>query len=93
MRIIALGTGRPYLRKAQANTGWLVELGNGDKFLMDFGFGTQLNFVSLEIPYNAITAGSRRICTPTMSATSMQIRQGWLVGRANAPAAGLRAIR
>ena len=43
MRIIALGTGRPYLRKDQVNTGWLVELGNGDKFLIDFGFGTQLS--------------------------------------------------
>ena len=47
MRVIALGTGRPYLRRAQANTGWLVELGNGDKFLIDFGFGTQLNFCLL----------------------------------------------
>ncbi len=56
MRIIALGTGRPFLRPAQANAGWLVELGNGDKFMFDFGFGTQTNFSALEIPYERMTA-------------------------------------
>lgn len=56
MRVIALGTGRPFLRPAQANAGWLVELGNGDKFMFDFGFGTQMNFSALEIPYQEITA-------------------------------------
>ena len=44
MRIIALGTGRPFLRPSQANAGWLIELGNGDKFMFDFGFGTQMRF-------------------------------------------------
>ncbi|MGQ0654503.1 MAG: guanitoxin biosynthesis MBL fold metallo-hydrolase GntH [Betaproteobacteria bacterium] len=56
MRIIALGTGRPFLRPAQANAGWLVELGNGDKFQFDFGYGTQTNFGALEIPYQSMTA-------------------------------------
>jgi ribonuclease Z len=56
MRITALGTGRPFLRPAQANAGWLVELGNGDKFMFDFGFGTQTNFAALEVPYECITA-------------------------------------
>ena len=56
MRITALGTGRPFLRPAQANAGWLIELGNGDKFMFDFGFGTQSNFGALEIPYQAMTA-------------------------------------
>jgi ribonuclease Z len=56
MRIIALGTGRPFLRPAQANAGWLIELGNGDKFMFDFGFGTQMRFGGLEIPYQSITA-------------------------------------
>ena len=40
MRITALGTGRPFLRRAQANASWLIELGNGDKFVFDFGFGS-----------------------------------------------------
>lgn len=56
MRITALGTGRPFLRRSQANACWLIELGNGDKFMFDFGFGSQMNFTALEIPYNAITA-------------------------------------
>lgn len=56
MRITALGTGRPFLRRSQANASWLIELGNGDKFVFDFGFGSQMNFTALEIPYNAVTA-------------------------------------
>jgi ribonuclease Z len=56
MRITALGTGRPFLRPAQANAGWLIELGNGDKFQFDFGYGTQMNFSAMEIPYQEITA-------------------------------------
>ncbi len=56
MRITALGTGRPILRPAQANASWLIELGNGDKFMFDFGFGSQMNFSALEIPYAAMTA-------------------------------------
>jgi ribonuclease Z len=56
MRIVALGTGRPFLRRSQANASWLVELGNGDKFVFDFGFGSQMNFTALEIPYSDIKA-------------------------------------
>ena len=56
MRVIALGTGRPFVRRAQANTSWLVELGNGDKFIFDFGSGSQANFTALEIPHQEITA-------------------------------------
>ena len=56
MRIIALGTGRPFVRRAQANCSWLIELGNGDKFIMDFGAGSQANFTALEIPHQDITA-------------------------------------
>src|SRR2546430_16213998 len=56
MRIIALGTGRPFVRRGQANCSWLIELGNGDKFIMDFGSGSQANFTALEIPHQDITA-------------------------------------
>lgn len=56
MRIIALGTGRPFVRRAQANTSWLIELGNGDKFVFDFGSGSQVNFTALEIPHQDVTA-------------------------------------
>ena len=56
MRITALGTGRPFVRRAQANCSWLIELGNGDKFVWDFGSGSQVNFTALEIPHQDITA-------------------------------------
>ena len=56
IRVIALGTGRPFLRPAQANTSWLIELGNGDKFVMDFESGSQANFNALEIPPQDVTA-------------------------------------
>ena len=52
MRIISLGTGMPYGRRSQAATSWLVELGNGDKFLFDVGTGSVANLGSLEIPYD-----------------------------------------
>ena len=39
MRVIACGTGMPTTRAAQAAACFLVELGNGDKFLFDVGSG------------------------------------------------------
>jgi len=56
MRITALGTGRPFIRRGQANCSWLIELGNSDKFVMDFGSGSQANFTALEIPHQDVTA-------------------------------------
>jgi len=52
MRIIALGTGMPSARLSQAASSFLVELGNGDKFLFDIGSGSAANLGSLEIPYD-----------------------------------------
>lgn len=52
MRIISLGTGMPSGRRSQAASAWLVELGNGDKFLFDIGTGSAANLGSLEIPYD-----------------------------------------
>ena len=60
MRVIALGTGRPFVRRAQASTSWLVELGNGDKFVFDFGSGSQTNFTALEIHIRTSPPTSRR---------------------------------
>ena len=51
MRVISLGTGMPSSRRSQAASSWLVELGNGDKFLFDIGSGSAANLGSLEIPY------------------------------------------
>ena len=40
MRLIACGTGMPTARPKQAASCWLLELGNGDKFVFDIGTGS-----------------------------------------------------
>jgi ribonuclease Z len=85
MRVAALDAGRPVLRCAQANTGWLVELGNGDKFMLDFGFGTQPNFAALEVPYNAITAVFATHLHTDHVDDFMHVRQGGWSGGCMAP--------
>jgi ribonuclease Z len=52
MRVIACGTGMPSLRMAQAAACFLVELGNGDKFIFDIGTGSAERLSALEIPYD-----------------------------------------
>ena len=50
MRVIACGTGMPTPRPAQAAACFLVELGNGDKFLFDVGDGSVERLFALQIP-------------------------------------------
>ena len=50
MRVIACGTGMPTTRAAQAAACFLVELGNGDKFLFDIGSGSAERISSLQFP-------------------------------------------
>ena len=52
MRVTACGTGMPNARPKQAAACWLVELGNGDKFLFDIGTGSAERISALQIPYN-----------------------------------------
>jgi ribonuclease Z len=52
MRVIACGTGMPTTRMAQAAACFLVELGNGDKFLFDIGSGSAERISALQIPYD-----------------------------------------
>ena len=52
MRVTACGTGMPNARPAQAAACWLVELGNGDKFLFDIGSGSAERLSALKIPYD-----------------------------------------
>jgi ribonuclease Z len=42
----------PNARPKQAAACWLVELGNGDKFLFDIGTGSAERISALQIPYN-----------------------------------------
>jgi ribonuclease Z len=52
MRVVACGTGMPTTRASQAAACFLVELGNGDKFLFDIGSGSAERISSLQIPYS-----------------------------------------
>ncbi len=52
MRVIACGTGMPTTRAKQAAACFLVELGNGDKFIFDIGTGAAERLSSLQIPYD-----------------------------------------
>ncbi|MGB3049609.1 MAG: guanitoxin biosynthesis MBL fold metallo-hydrolase GntH, partial [Polyangiales bacterium] len=52
MRLIACGTGMPTARPKQAASCWLLELGNGDKFIFDIGTGSAERVAALQIPYN-----------------------------------------
>ena len=55
IRIVACGTGMPTARRAQAGASFLVELGNGEKFIFDIGSGSMANIQSLMIPSDFLT--------------------------------------
>ncbi len=52
MRVTACGTGMPNARPKQAAACWLVELGNGDKFIFDIGTGSAERLSALKIPHD-----------------------------------------
>ena len=52
MRLTACGTGMPTARPKQAASCWLLELGNGDKFIFDVGTGSNERIAATQIPYN-----------------------------------------
>jgi len=54
MRITALGTGMPNQTKAAVSISYLVELGNGDKFLFDMGMGSMGNLFSLRPDFSKL---------------------------------------
>jgi len=54
MRLVACGTGMPTARPKQAASCWLLELGNGEKFVFDIGTGSAERISALQIPYNHI---------------------------------------
>lgn len=54
MRITALGTGMPNQTKMAVSISYLVELGNGEKFLFDIGMGAMGNLFSLRPDFSKI---------------------------------------
>ncbi len=54
MRITALGTGMPNQTRRAVSISYLVELGNGDKFLFDIGMGSMANLFSLRPDFSKL---------------------------------------
>ncbi len=54
MRIIALGTGMPNQTRSAVSIAYLVELGNGDKFIFDMGSGSMANLFSLRPDFSRL---------------------------------------
>jgi ribonuclease Z len=54
MRITALGTGMPNQTRAAVSISYLVELGNGEKFLFDVGSGSMANLFSLRPDFSKL---------------------------------------
>ena len=55
IRVTACGTGLPAARRGQAASCFLIELGNGEKFLFDLGTGSMANIASMMIPMDFLT--------------------------------------
>jgi ribonuclease Z len=55
IRVVACGTGMPAARRGQGAACFLVELGNGDKFIFDIGSGSMRNIMALQIPADFLT--------------------------------------
>jgi len=54
MRVMACGTGMPQPRLKQAAACFLVELGNGDKFILDMGAGSYERISAMGIPVDQL---------------------------------------
>lgn len=52
MRVTSCGTGQPAVRPKQAAACWLVELGNGDKFIFDIGAQSMSRISGYNIHYD-----------------------------------------
>jgi hypothetical protein len=56
LRVTILGSGNPWVTRAQASGSILVEVGNPERDLLvlDLGSGSLANFASLKLPVNAL---------------------------------------
>ncbi len=85
MRVVALGTGMPTARPKQAATCFLVELGNGDKFLFDLGTGSAERASAMRIPWDFLNkAFIGHLHTDHFGDFDAFYIGGWVGGR-NAP--------
>ena len=84
IRVIACGTGMPSARRGQAATCFLVETGNGDKFIFDIGSGSMANLAALMIPYQYLDKlFLTHLHTDHMGDIDGLWAGGWTAGRPN----------
>lgn len=85
IRVVACGTGMPAARHSQAASCWLIETGNGDKFLFDIGTGSMANVAALMIPYQYLDkVFLSHLHTDHMGDIDALWAGGWTAGRPNA---------
>jgi ribonuclease Z len=85
IRITACGTGLPAARRSQAATCFLIETGNGGKFLFDIGTGSMANIAAMMIPYQYLDkVFLSHLHTDHMGDILGLWAGGWTAGRPNA---------
>ena len=85
IRVIACGTGLPAARRSQAATCFLIEAGNGGKFLFDIGTGSMANIAALMIPHEYLDkVFLSHLHTDHMGDILGLWAGGWTSGRPNA---------
>jgi ribonuclease Z len=85
IRVTACGTGLPAARRGQAATCFLIETGNGDKFLFDIGTGSMANIAAMMIPYEYLDkVFLSHLHTDHMGDILGLWAGGWTAGRPNA---------
>ena len=84
IRVTACGTGMPAARRGQAASCWLIETGNGDKFLFDIGTGSMANVAAMMIPYQYLDkVFLSHLHTDHMGDIAPLWAGGWTSGRPN----------
>jgi ribonuclease Z len=85
IRVTACGTGLPAARRSQAATCFLIEAGNGEKFLFDIGTGSMANIAAMMIPYQYLDkVFLSHLHTDHMGDILGLWAGGWTAGRPNA---------
>jgi len=85
IRVVTCGSGMPAARHGQAATCFLIETGNGDKFLFDLGTGSMANVAALMIPYQYLDkVFLSHLHTDHMGDLAALWAGGWTAGRPNA---------
>ncbi|MGI9521463.1 MAG: guanitoxin biosynthesis MBL fold metallo-hydrolase GntH [Hyphomicrobiaceae bacterium] len=85
IRVTACGTGMPAARRGQAATCFLIETGNGEKFLFDIGTGSMANLAAMMIPYQYLDkVFLSHLHTDHMGDILGLWAGGWTAGRPNA---------